>query len=168
MNLLKWLNDISDRLEKTFLAGTIIFTSLLLFVNVITRYVFMMPIYWAEELVRYLMVWLIFIGASQVTSWGGHIAVDILPRFLSKRGNFILAFAVNLLCIAFCVLLAYYSFEQMLRVKNAHQVSPAMELPMWLAYAAIPAGTLLMLIRYVQQFFLRLQGKTVEVIEVLD
>ena len=56
MNFLKWLNDISDKLEKTFLAGTIIFTSLLLFVNVVMRYVLLMPIYWAEELVRYLMV----------------------------------------------------------------------------------------------------------------
>ena len=168
MNFLKWLNDMSDKLEKIFLAGTIIFTSLLLFVNVVMRYVFMMPIYWAEELVRYLMVWLVFIGASQVTSWGGHIAVDILPRFLSKRGNLILAFAVNMVCIAFCAVLAYYSLEQMLRVKAAHQVSPAMELPMWLAYAAIPAGTILMLIRYIQQFVLRIQGKTVEVVEVLD
>lgn len=168
MNFLKWLNDISDKLEKTFLAGTIIFTSLLLFVNVVMRYVLLMPIYWAEELVRYLMVWMIFIGASQVTSWGGHVAVDILPRFLSKRGNIILAFAVNMACIVFCILLAYYSLEQMLRVKNAHQVSPAMELPMWLAYAAIPAGTLLMLIRYIQQISLRLRGKTVEVVEILD
>jgi len=168
MNFLKWLNDISDKLEKAFLAGTIIFTSLLLFVNVVMRYILLMPIYWAEELVRYLMVWLIFIGASQVTSCGGHVAVDILSRFLSKRGNLILAFTVNMACIVFCILLAYYSFEQMLRVKNAHQVSPAMELPMWLAYAAIPAGALLMLIRYIQQIFLRLRGKTVEVAKILD
>ncbi len=168
MNFLKWLNDTTDKVEKAFLAGIIIFTSLLLFVNVVLRYLFLMPLFWAEELVRYLMVWLVFIGASQVTSWGGHIAVDILPRFLSKRGNLILAFAVNMVCVAFCIALAYYSFEQMLRVKNAHQLSPAMELPMWLAYAAIPIGTLMMLIRYVQQFLLRLMGKTVEVIEVLD
>ncbi len=168
MNFLKWLSAAFDKLEKSFLAGTIIFTSLLLFVNVVLRYVFMKPIYWAEELVRYLMVWLIFIGASQVTSWGGHVGVDILPRFLSKRGNLILAFAVNVVCIAFCIVLAYYSFGQMLRVKNAQQVSPALEIPMWLAYAAIPAGSVLMLIRYIQQIFLRLRGKTVEVVEILD
>jgi len=168
MNFLKWLNDASDKVEKGFLAGTIIFTSLLLFVNVVMRYVFMMPIFWAEELVRYLMVWMVFIGSSQVTSWGGHIGVDILPRFLSKRGNLILAFAVNLVCIAFCCVLVYYSYIQMNRVKIAQQVSPALEIPMWLAYAAIPTGTLLMLIRYIQQIFLRLQGKTVEVVEVLD
>jgi C4-dicarboxylate transporter DctQ subunit len=168
MNFLTWLDEISNKLEKGFLAWTIIFSSLLLFVNVVMRYVFLLPIYWAEELVRYLMVWMIFIGASQVTKFGGHVAVDIVPRFLSKRANTFLTITVNLICILFCILLAYYSFKQMLRVKIAHQVSPAMELPMWLAYLPIPMGMVLMLIRYVQHICLRLQGKTVEIMEVLD
>ena len=168
MNFPGWLDKISNKLEKGFLGGAIIFASLLLFVNVVMRYVFLLPIYWAEELARYLMVWMIFIGASQVTKFGGHVAVDIVPRFLSKRANTILTIIVNLICILFCILLAYFSFKQMLRVKVAHQVSPAMELPMWIAYLSIPLGTVLMLIRYVQHICLRLQGKTVEIMEVLD
>lgn len=168
MNILTRLDEISNKLEKGFLGGTIIFTSLLLFVNVVMRYVFLLPIYWAEELARYLMVWMIFIGASQVSKFGGHVAVDIVPRFLSKRSNTILTIIVNLICILFCILLAYFSFKQMLRVKVAHQVSPAMELPMWIAYLSIPLGVVLMLIRYVQHIRLRLQGKTVEIMEVLD
>jgi C4-dicarboxylate transporter DctQ subunit len=163
-----WLNQFSDSFEKGFLAWAIIVSSLLLFVNVIMRYVFLLPIYWAEEFVRYLMVWMIFIGASQVTLWGGHVAVDIVPRILSKRSNAILAFIVNGICIVFCIFLAYLSLKQMLRVKGAHQISPAMELPMWIAYLSIPAGTVLMLIRFIQQLCLRIQGKSLEVKEVLD
>lgn len=168
MNFFTWLNQFSGSLEKGFLAWAIIVSSLLLFVNVIMRYVFLLPIYWAEEFVRYLMVWMIFIGASQVTLWGGHVAVDIVPRILSKRSNGILAFIVNVICIVFCIFLAYLSLKQMLRVKGAHQISPAMELPMWIAYLSIPAGTVLMLIRFIQQLCLRIQGKSLEVKEVLD
>jgi C4-dicarboxylate transporter DctQ subunit len=168
MNFFVWLNRISDKVEKGFLAGAIIVCSLLLFVNVVMRYVFLLPIYWAEEFVRYLMVWMIFIGASQVTLWGGHVAVDIVPRVLSKRGNAILAFIVNVICILFCILLAYLSLKQMLRVMRADQISPALEIPMWIAYLSIPAGTVLMLIRFIQQIWLRIQGKTVETREVLD
>jgi C4-dicarboxylate transporter, DctQ subunit len=168
MNFLDQLDQVSNRLEKAFLAGAIIISSLLLFVNVVMRYVFLLPIYWAEEFVRYLMVWLIFIGASQVTRWGGHVAVDIVPRVLSKRGNIILAFAVNLICIFFCIVLAYLSLKQMLRVKGAGQISPALEIPMWIAYLSIPAGTILMLIRFLQQFWARIQGKSLEIREVLD
>jgi C4-dicarboxylate transporter, DctQ subunit len=168
MNFFSKLNQISDRFEKAFLAGALIVCSLLLFVNVILRYVFLAPIYWAEEFVRYLMVWMIFIGASQVTLWGGHVAVDIVPRALSKRGNAVLAIIVNVVCILFCLVLAYLSLKQVLRVMRAGQISPALEIPMWIAYLSIPAGTILMLIRFLQQFWLRMQGKTVETREVLD
>ena len=112
---------------------------------------------------------MIFIGASQVTlKGGGHIAVDIAPPPLSPRANKILAFLVNLIGIFFTLVLIYFSFRQMMRVKIAHQVSPAMELPMWIAYLSIPLGTFFMLIRYIQQMVFRLQGKTVEIQEVLD
>ncbi len=168
MNFLRWLNQKSDRLEKGFLAAAIITCSLLLFVNVVLRYIFLAPIFWAEEFVRYLMVWMIFVGASQVTLWGGHVAVDIVPRLLSKKGNAVLAFFVNAICIFFCVVLAYLSIQQMLRVMRAGQISPALEIPMWIAYLSIPAGTLLMLIRFIQQFWMRIQGKAVETREVLD
>jgi len=168
MRLLRCLDNFFQKLERNFLAWAIIFSSLLLFVNVITRYIFLFPIYWAEELSRYLMVWMIFIGASQVTLKGGHIAVDIVPRLLSKRANTTLAFTVNFICILFSLVLVYFSLKQMMRVRIAHQISPAMELPMWIAYLAIPLGTALMLIRYIQQIILRLQGKSVEMQEALD
>ena len=166
---LGFLDAAFQKLERNFLAWAIIFSSLLLFVNVVMRYIFLLPIYWAEELSRYLMVWVIFIGASQVTlKGGGHIAVDIVPRLLSPRANKILAFLVNLIGIFFTLVLIYFSFRQMMRVKIAHQVSPAMELPMWIAYLSIPLGMFFMLIRYIQQMVFRLQGKTVEIQEVLD
>jgi len=168
MRFLRWLDDFSRILERNFLAGTIIFSSLLLFVNVVMRYIFLLPIYWAEELSRYLMVWMIFIGASQVTLQGGHIAVDIVPRLLSKRANLTLALVINLVCILFSIVLAYFSYKQMMRVKVAHQISPAMELPMWIAYLAIPLGAVLMLIRFIQQMILRLRGKTIEMQEARD
>ncbi len=168
IHLLKGLDRLLQRLERGFLGGAIIFSSLLLFINVIMRYVFLYPIYWAEELCRYLMVWMIFVGASQVTIQGGHVAVDIVPRLLPKRINSVLALLVNGVCIGFCLVLVYFAYKQMIRVKMAKQISPAMELPMWLAYLAIPAGTALMAIRYVQQMIRRATRKDFSPSETLD
>jgi len=64
--------------------------------------------------------------------------------------------------------LAYLSLKQTLRVMKAGQISPALEIPMWIAYLSIPAGTVLMLIRFLQQFWMRIQGKEIEIREVLD
>jgi len=168
IQILRWIDHLSQKLERGFLGGAIIFSSLLLFINVIMRYVFLYPIYWAEELCRYLMVWMIFIGASQVTLQGGHVAVDIVPRLLPKRANLVLAFLVNGISILFCLVLAYFAYRQMMRVKIAHQISPAMELPMWVAYLSIPLGTAMMSVRYVQQIALRMRGRDFSAQETLD
>ncbi len=138
-------------LEAGLLAGGMLFGSLLLFANVIGRYVFNHPIFWAEECVRFLMVWMIFVGAAHVILRGGHVAVDVMTRFLSGRANTWLGLAMNVVAILFCLLLGWYSLEQTLRVQGAGQVSPAMQMPMWLAYLAMPVGSVLMIIRFTQQ-----------------
>lgn len=156
MSLLGWVDRHFSTLERYFLGATILFCSLLLLANVIMRYVFSNSIYWAEELVRYLLVWIIFLGSSQVAKHEGHIAVDILHRFVPQRGKMFLDHLVNVVAILFCLVLVYYSYHQTMRVYGSQQISPALEIPMWLAYLSVPLGSALMLVRYVAHFFNRI------------
>ena len=130
MQLLKRIDTALSFFEEIFLGGTILFTSILLFVNVILRYVFHNSIYWAEELVRYLMVWLIFFGGSQVVRKEGHIRVDIVLRALPPKGQRIWEIGVHIICIVMLGVLFWFSLQQCLRVFASEQVSPAMEMPM--------------------------------------
>lgn len=155
MHLLERLDNHFSRAERVFLGTTIIFTSLLLFVNVVLRYVFHHAIYWAEELVRYLMVWLIFVGGSQVIKVEGQIRVDVLVRVLPERVQRVWGVVVDLISLAMLLILTWYAGQQCVRVLSSHQVSPALELPMWLVYLAVPAGTALMVLRYIQQLVKR-------------
>jgi C4-dicarboxylate transporter DctQ subunit len=150
MFLLQWLDHYFSKFERSFLAGTILFTSLLLFVNVIMRYVFQNAIYWAEELVRYMMAWLIFLGGSQVAKHEGHITVDVVQMAVPPKVRKVMVFFVHIVVIVFCLVLAYYSYQQMLRVQASEQISPAMELPMWIPYLSIPIGSGLIAIRNIQ------------------
>lgn len=160
MNILSRIDKYFSLGERLFLGGTILFTSLLLLVNVVMRYIFHNAIYWAEELVRYLMVWLIFLGGSQVAKHEGHIAVDVVLRTLKPGVRKIADCALDLICMAFCLILLHFSYIQTERVFMSAQVSPAMEMPMWLAYGAIPFGCFLMSLRYLQQFVRRLSDET--------
>lgn len=164
MKALKWLDDHFSSMERHFLGGAILFTSLLLLVNVILRYIFSHSIYWAEELVRYLMVWVIFLGSSQVAKHEGHITVDILHRAVGPGVKVFLDYLVNIVAILFCLVLAYYSYHQTMRVYSSQQISPALELPMWLTYLSIPLGSALMAVRYLVHLFNRmhLAGQEVE------
>jgi TRAP-type C4-dicarboxylate transport system permease small subunit len=70
----------------TFLAWAVyVLTTLLLIVmsaQVLWRYVFNDPIYWSEELARYLFVWLTFLAASMAFRDHKHMAVDLIQPFL--------------------------------------------------------------------------------------
>jgi C4-dicarboxylate transporter DctQ subunit len=96
------------------------------------------------------MVWIVFIGGSVIVRTRGHIAVDVVPNFLSGPANRRLKLAVTALSFVFFVGLLYYSAQHTLRIRASGQVMPAMQAPMWLAYLAMPVGSLLMAIRTLQ------------------
>lgn len=137
-----------SKATRALLGGIMLVTSLLLFTNVIMRYVFNSPIFWAEELARYLMVWLIFLGAGELSAREGHISVNLITRLLGPQGNLVLQRTVGLICLLFCAVLTYYSWRHTMRIRSAHQTTAALDLPMWWAYLAIPVGSALMTVRY--------------------
>ncbi len=147
-HLSRFFPALLHKVETTVLAGIILFSALLLFVNVVLRYAFLHPIFWADELARYLMVWMIFLGAGKVAGGEGHVSVTILADRFPSVTRRIWDFTVTLLCLIFCVLLAWYSLKHTLRVQAARQTTAALELPMWLAYLSVPVGAASMALRY--------------------
>lgn len=141
--LLAWL-------ELTFIGGMLAFCAVLLFVNVVLRYVFLAPLGWAEEVAIYAMVWIVFVGGSAVMRTGGHIAVDLLPLALSAQQRRYLQAVALTLAFCFFAVFCYYSLQHTLRTRALGQVTPVLLAPMWLAYLAMPVGSLLMAIRTLQ------------------
>jgi C4-dicarboxylate transporter, DctQ subunit len=137
-------------LELTIIGGTLALCALLLFANVVLRYVFLAPLGWAEEVSIYAMVWIVFIGASAVLRAGGHIAVDLLPLALSPPQRRLLQALALTLALCFFAVFCYYSLQHTLRTRALGQVTPALLAPMWLAYLALPVGSFLMTIRTLQ------------------
>ena len=141
------------RAEEVFVGAALAFSAGLLFVNVVLRYWFLAPISWAEELSLYLVVWMVFVGASIATRTRGHIAIDLLALALSPANRRWLALAVGLVVLVFLVFFIYYSAGHTLRIRASGQVTPVMQQPMWLAYLAMPAGGALMFLRACQAWW---------------
>lgn len=137
-------------LENTFIGSALAFCALLLFVNVVLRYVFYASLGWAEELTIYVIVWVVFVGGSVAVRTRGHIAVDLLPLMLSPANRRRLQMLMLVLMALFLAVFLYYSAQHVLRVRALGQLMPALRAPMWLAYLAMPVGSLLMLVRTVQ------------------
>ncbi|MCY4546895.1 MAG: TRAP transporter small permease [Defluviicoccus sp.] len=136
--------------EAGFVAAAMAAASLLLFVNVILRYVFLSALSWAEEVTMYLIVWLVFVGGSVTLRMFGHISIDLLPLALPPGGARRLKLFVSCAMLIFFAAFFYYSGLHTLRVMTTGQLTPVLEAPMWLTYLAMPVGSLLMGIRTAQ------------------
>lgn len=106
-----WMNrycKLLDFLMALALAGMV----LLVFGNVVLRYVFNSGITVSEEVSRWLFVWLTFLGAVVAMKEHGHLGVDMLVSRLPDWGKKLCLVVGQLLMLWVCYLLAVGSWEQ--------------------------------------------------------
>jgi len=141
-----WL-DKFELTAITILLGTMI---VVVFMQIIFRFIVKGSLPWSEELARYLMVWAVFIGASIGAKEGAHIGVGAFVSMLPARLIRFSIFLAGFFSLLFCILVAFLSFKVVVFLILSGQRSPAMEIPIYWAYLAITVGTVLMGIRFIQ------------------
>lgn len=137
--------SIMDKVNKFLkvLVFLLLFTSMIsLFLQVIFRFVIDFPISWANELSRYLMVWLTFIGASLAARNNGLIKLEVLLNIIPANYQKIIGFVAGIIVFLFLFMLIYYGIS-ILETVNM-QTSPALHISMAIPYSAIPIGGILM------------------------
>lgn len=129
------------------IVGAAIFVSIAInFANIAGRYLFSAPILWAEEILDYLMVWSVFLGAVLVTWEGRHIKMDLLSvRIRSPAREVLNAIAVAVFA-AVCGFMVVQSWTVVRVAMQIDQRSVAAEIPMALAHAGVLLGFAGMLI----------------------
>lgn len=133
------LNVASERLLFILMLAMIFFTTL----QVITR-VFFTALSWTEEITCFLLVAASLVGTAIGFKRGSHIAVTFLAERLSAGGQKALATLVHLLGVGFFAVIAFHGI--VLMSAEAHQISPALQVPMFWVYSAFPiVGGLILL-----------------------
>lgn len=141
--LLKTLTDGLFRLARTTAGALFLAAIALNFANIIGRYVFHKPIFWAEEIIVFGFVWCILLGAALVCREGEHLRVEIVEIFLSRRGVVRLRLAIWAAVCVVALVTAFYGLRVVDLVSGNNQRSVVAAMPMSIPYAAIPAGFLL-------------------------
>jgi TRAP-type C4-dicarboxylate transport system permease small subunit len=128
----------------------VIFWSLafIVFLQFFTRYVLNDSLSWTEEIARYGLMWIVFIGGAMVTRRKTHIAVELLSNIM-KPGlpRAALLALVDFIKLAFLLLLAYISITIMERMHL--QRMTVFDLPMSYVYGGVALGCFLMLFRQI-------------------
>lgn len=108
--------------------------------QIVLRYFFASPLPWGEEITRYMFVYLIFLGAAVGIHAGIHVSIDALVVRLPGRARRVMELLAKLIVAAFLVVLVIYGTQ--LAVNTLGQRSPALGIPIGVAYFAIPLGAL--------------------------
>jgi TRAP-type transport system small permease protein len=136
-----------DRIEKGLDAVLVLMMIVMggsVVLQVVSRYVFNRPTSWSEELARYLFVWITFLGAAVVIRKRRHVDVTVLTDRL-PAGAAKVVYLVSDVAVLF-MLGALTWAGAGLAIMAHRQLSAAMDLPMSLAYSAMPVGTGLMFV----------------------
>ena len=130
------------RLNRYAVIGILAAMAIMVFANVVLRYVSGNSILWVEEVSRYLMIWLTFLGSGLVMRYGGHIGIDTLQERLPAHAVAIRAFILVGL-LAFFGVMVWLGIVYTLRTWS--QTTPVMGVPIGAVYLAMPIGFALMI-----------------------
>jgi TRAP-type C4-dicarboxylate transport system permease small subunit len=119
------------------------------FLQVLFRYLLRQPLFWSEELPRYLLIWMCFLAAAVAQKHDAHINITLCLAPLSTRARQVLKILTDAIILAFLWILIYSG--GLVTSITAHHRSTALQLPMGLVYAALPVGAILMSLYLVLQ-----------------
>ena len=131
--------------------------TVVVFLQVITRYVLAYPFDWPEELARILFVWVALLGAVVALRRAGHFSIGALTTALPapfQRGVSVL---LRLTLLGFLILVTWLGVDATLRVRD--QLSSAMEISMSIGYASVPVGFALMALEMARGVWRDLRGE---------
>lgn len=147
------LRNIDRYSEKLIIALFMITMCLLIFVQVVSRYVFGDSVTWTEELSRYMFIWLVFLTIGVGFKENKHISIDIVldlfPKIIQKAIRQITYLAM----LGLSALFVWEGYILVLQMQMYGQTSPNLEIPMWWVYLSLPVGFLLSVVRLIQASF---------------
>lgn len=133
--------------------GFVIFWVLagVVFLQFFTRYVLNDSMAWTEEIARYLLIWVTFIGAATAMRRGTHIGVEAVLHFIPARAATVLRFAIDIITVGFVALLCWFSITVAERMQI--QTMTVTDWPMSIVYGGVAFGCFLILYRAVRVMF---------------
>ena len=142
----KW-DEALGRVEKFMVVIMLGIMILLAFVQIILRNIFSTGISWGDPLVRYLVLWVGFIGAGLATREGKHITIEVFARWFSGHGSRYLKALPHLASASVCGLLTFAGWTF---VHNEAQMGGTafLKIPVWIPQIIIPVTFALMTLRF--------------------
>jgi TRAP-type C4-dicarboxylate transport system permease small subunit len=119
--------------------------------QIITRFVIEKPAEWTEVLIRFSLIWMVFMGIAAAFRQGAMVSVDVLYRLANPKGK---RFLDGMVCLAALVLMGIILWWGLAYAeKGKVQTTIGLEnVSMYWAYLAMPVGAVFSIIGIVANF----------------
>lgn len=129
------------------LIGLLLIASVLVnFANIVGRYAFRAPLVGAEEIMMFLMIAIVFLGAAVVAREGRHIQMDIVVGLLPVPAQKAINALVQILAIVVTGIITYLAIPLIGHLAAFNERSQAANIPLAIPQAAIPVGFTLLIL----------------------
>jgi len=147
MNRWERVDEAIARGEQTLIVTFLGVMILLAFLQIVLRNYFTTGLDWGDQLLRNLVLWIGFIGATLATKEGKHINIDVVSRWLAPRGKNIVTLITYLFSFFICCLLTYAALKF---IKNEVQMKNMtfLNIPAWIPAMILPLTFILMSFRF--------------------
>ena len=146
-----WLDE---NLEECILILLLIGMTLIMGIQVFSRYVLGMSLSWSEELTRYLFIWCGFISVSYCSKKCLSIKIEQFVALFPRRGKALFKVVNHTFELIFFLYMIPYAWSYMMSAVTSGQVSPACSIPMYYVQAAPFVSFLLVAIRILQRWII--------------
>ena len=135
-------------LEKTIIGACLGLAVIVIMISVIGRRIGSAPP-WAEEVVRYLIIWITLIGSGRR---GAHYGVDVIRRVNNPGFQKFIGSFVILVSMVFAALLVVFGGKYTMFAMSSGQKTAALGWPIWIVYISVPIGGVLVILHLIEVF----------------
>lgn len=149
MDFLRRLNYQLYKFQKIFIVVVFLLLLLLSLTQVLLRLFFNLGLESADSIIRYLVMWVGFLGASLATYKNRHINIDVASQFFKKINKTAVNFVVYLFSFFICLLFLIGSIIFILNEIN--ETAKIVFIPVWILELILPLVFLFMLLSFLQK-----------------
>ena len=141
------MDEMIDRVEQTLVVSFLGFMIFIAFLQIVLRNVFSTGLDWGDSLLRNLVLWIGFIGATLATKEGKHINIDVISRWLPSIGKNVVTLITHLFSFLVCCALTYATLKF---IRNEIQMGQKtfLDIPVWIPEMILPVTFGLMSLRF--------------------
>ena len=160
MNTLRKYINIYNNIEKWFLIIMMALMVVIIFAQVVTRYVFGNSLFWSEEIGKFIFVWISWIGVSAGMVNHEHIQITIVLDILKKKGFIhaqkFMELVGNIAWMVTSFIILVYGMELITTQMNSAIVAAATGIPMWIVYLCLPISSVLVCARLIGVIYMNI------------